>query len=258
LVSGTASWLDFDGFLRDRAISLDAGQQMIGDLDLVVLGTPGGRLAFGRAAWDGLKSHVVGKLDETHAERPDLPGLARERLRVGLPMRLPVVVFNRVLERLVEEGAVALDRSWARRPSHQVRFSEQEEALWRHIWPRLIKEPYKPPRVRDIAKAMEIDEAMVRRLAKMAARRGDVEEVAHDHFFARAVIEQMAGIAKDLAAAAPDSEFSAADFRDRLDNGRKVAIQILEFFDRHGFTIRRKDMRRINVHRADLFVPRAA
>ena len=45
----------------------------------------------------------------------------------------------------------------------------------------------------------------------------------------------------------------ASQFRDRVDNGRKVAIQILEFFDRHGVTLRRGDLRRINRHRLDLF-----
>ena len=34
-------------------------------------------------------------------------------------------------------------------------------------------------------------------------------------------------------------DFTAAEFRDKLVNGPKVAIQILEFFDRHGITIRR-------------------
>jgi selenocysteine-specific elongation factor len=33
----------------------------------------------------------------------------------------------------------------------------------------------------------------------------------------------------------------AAEFRDRIGGGRKVAIQILEFFDRVGFTRRVKD-----------------
>ena len=51
--------------------------------------------------------------------------------------------------------------------------------------------------------------------------------------------ERLAAIAHDLG---PD--FTAAQFRDRLDNGRKVAIQILEFFDRHGITLRRGDLRR--------------
>ena len=63
----------------------------------------------------------------------------------------------------------------------------------------------------------------------------------------------MTSIAVDLAATAPDGQFSAAQLRDRLDNGRKVAIQVLEFFDRHGLTLRRGDLRRINKHRLDLF-----
>ena len=48
-------------------------------------------------------------------------------------------------------------------------------------------------------------------------------------------------------------QLDPAQFRDRMDNGRKVAIQILEFFDRHGATLRRGDLRRINPHRLDLF-----
>jgi selenocysteine-specific elongation factor len=37
-------------------------------------------------------------------------------------------------------------------------------------------------------------------------------------------------------------DFTAAQFRDRLDNGRKLAILILEFFDRPGITVRRGDL----------------
>jgi selenocysteine-specific elongation factor len=129
---------------------------------------------------------------------------------------------------------------------------------WATIGPLLAGEPYRPPRVRDIAKALGIEETSVRRLLHMAARRGDVEEIAHDHFFLRPAVQDMAKIAVDIAAAAADGRFTAANFRDRLDNGRKVAIQILEYFDRHGFTIRRQDLRSINPARLELFVPEQA
>ena len=52
-----------------------------------------------------------------------------------------------------------------------------------------------------------------------------------------------------------DGVFTAAQFRDRVENGRKVAIQILDFFDRHGVTLNRDDLRRVNRHRLDLFGP---
>jgi selenocysteine-specific elongation factor len=166
-------------------------------------------------------------------------------------------VFAAALKKLVEAGEIAVDRAWVRRPSHQVRFSKEEEKTWAAIQPLLRSAPYRPPRVRDIAKALQIDEPGVRRLLHMAVRRGDAEEIAQDHFFLRPVVQDMAQIAIALAAETPDGQFTAAHFRDRLDNGRKVAIQILEFFDRQGFTIRRQDLRRINPARVGLFAPDA-
>lgn len=62
----------------------------------------------------------------------------------------------------------------------------------------------------------------------------------------------MAEILFDVAAQAPDGWLSAPAFRDRVQNWRKVAIEILDFFD-HGLTLRKGDVRRINPHRSDLF-----
>jgi selenocysteine-specific elongation factor len=93
----------------------------------------------------------------------------------------------------------------------------------------------------------------VRRLLKLLGRMGRVDEVALDHFFLRATVAEMVGIVVDLSQTQPLGQFTASQFRDRVDNGRKVAIQILEFFDRHGVTLRRGDLRRVNRHRLDLF-----
>jgi selenocysteine-specific elongation factor len=49
----------------------------------------------------------------------------------------------------------------------------------------------------------------------------------------------MAAIVKELAEL--HGSVRAADFRDRIGGGRKVAIQILEFFDRVGYTRRIRD-----------------
>ena len=88
---------------------------------------------------------------------------------------------------------------------------------------------------------------------KLASRLGRADEVANDHFFLRQTVREMVAIATDVAANSKGGWFNAADFRDRLSNGRKVAIQILEFFDRNGVTLRRGDLRRMNEHRLDLF-----
>ena len=112
---------------------------------------------------------------------------------------------------------------------------------------------FRPPRVREIAGLLSAPEADIRRLMKLLSRMGKADEVAHDHFFLRETVAEMVAVALGLADRAPDGQFSAAQFRDVLDNGRKVAIQALEFFDRHGVTLRRGDWRRMNRRRLDLF-----
>ena len=137
-----------------------------------------------------------------------------------------------------------------------MRLTPKDEAAWADDraapagWER-----FRPPRVRDIAAANGRPERDVRRLLKLAGKLGWADEVADDHFFLRATVHEMVTIVADVAAHAKGGAFTAAQFRDRVANGRKVAIQILEFFDRHGVTLRRGDLRRINQHRLDLFGP---
>jgi selenocysteine-specific elongation factor len=247
-------YMDLGAFFRDRAslpAMIDAASRA---LDLVTFEVGTQDFAMLPDAWARFATAAVEALEAFHTEHPDLPGLGRERLRLTVSPRLPAALFSVVLRRLSAKGHVALDRSWVRRPSHIVRFSEEEERIWARIVPLLQgTERFRPPRVRDVATAEGIDEQVVRRLFKMAARRGEVDEIAKDHFFTSNTVVEMADIARELAANADDGHFTVIGFRDRLNNGRKVAIQILEFFDRQGLTMRRGDIRRINPHKLELF-----
>jgi selenocysteine-specific elongation factor len=159
-----------------------------------------------------------------------------------------------MLQGLVRSGVVALDGAWVRLPNHAVSLTAHDEALWEGVEPLLGgADRFRPPRVRDLAGLLFEPEPEVRRLLKLLGRMGKIDEVAHDHFFLRATVAEIVAIMKDIVAEGPKGEFVAAQLRDRLDNGRKVAIQILEFFDRHGVTLRHGDIRRLNPHRIDLF-----
>lgn len=254
LLATSRSFIDVAAFFRDRAAAAELVEEAVQALDLVTFADGDRLVALTRGTWQTFATDVVTALDRFHAEKPDLPGLGQERLRLALSPRLPAPAFARALQQLVAEGKVTLDRSWVRRPGHEVRLSEDEEKLWSRIAPLLGGEArFRPPRVRDISKDLRIDEGFIRRLFKLAGRRGDVDEIAQDHYFLGATVIEMADIARALAAADAGGEFTVIAFRDRVQNGRKVAIHILEFFDRQGLTMRRGDIRRINPHKRDLF-----
>jgi selenocysteine-specific elongation factor len=246
-------WIGLDSFFRDRAIGGDAAAVIFKHLDLVTFPLAGGRAASLKPAWERFRSAILESLDAFHNANPDLPGIGFEELRRTTNQLLPGALFTAALRMLVEGGDISLDRMWVRRPYHSIRLSAEEERLFAPVLHAIKAEPYRPPRVRDIARTIRADEDAVRRLLRKSAKKGDVEEIAHDHFFSRSAVEAMAAIAADLSERSPEGVFTAAQFRDRLDNGRKVAIQVLEFFDRHGFTIRRQDLRRTNKARIAFF-----
>ncbi len=254
LLDRPPGYVDFTAFCRDRALSAAECEALVTDTGLFRPATPKGDLAVSAANWLRLKRGMLATLTQFHAENPNLPGIGLERLRLQLEPRLPAPAFVALLQGLARTKDVSLDGAWIRLPSHEVRLTPQDERLWSKIAPLIQDvERFRPPRVRDIADLIREPEGEIRRLLKLLGRMGRVDEVAHDHFFLRNTVAEMVEIATKLAAEAPDGQFNAALFRDQMNNGRKVAIQILEFFDRHGVTMRRGDLRRINKHRLDLF-----
>ena len=245
---------DIQVFARDRALSAATMEAIVAALSPVVLAAGEARIAIGRARWQHFAAGLVEHLATFHAANPDLQGIGRESLRTALQPRLPAAAFALALQHADLAGRVVRDGAFVRLAGHVLRLSADHDASWQAIAPLLGGDVrFRPPRVRDLAGALARPEQDVRQLLKLAARLGLVDEVAHDHFFLRTTVHEMARIAADLAARAADGRFTAAQFRDRLDNGRKVAIQILEFFDRQGVTLNRHTLRRIQARYLDLF-----
>ena len=254
LLDGAPGYVDLAEFARDRALGHDQMAYIVETLGVIRVSAKYDVIGLGPATWLRLQRSLLASLEAFHAENPDLPGIGLERLRLQLEPRLPAPVFLSVLQGMARAGDVALDGAWVKLPGHEVRLTPQYERLWMRMAPLLAgAERFRPPRVRDIAGLLDVPEPDVRCLMKLMARMGKVDEVAHDHFFLRNTVAEMVQIAGRLSAARAKGEFTAALFRDQVNNGRKVAIQILEFFDRHGVTLRRGDLRRINKYRLDLF-----
>ena len=210
-----------------------------------VVGPADEALLFSPAHWDALKARVVAVLDAEHARAPDSVGPGRDRLRRMATPSLSASAFTSIVTALKAEGRVAQTGAWLHRADHRVELSIEDRARFDAARALLAQapEPGNPPRVRDLAKALGEDEAALRGLFVRLASRGDVYRVAHDHYFLPDVVRELAQVARDIAA--EDGVVRAAPFRDRIGIGRKVAIQILEFFDRVGYTRRLGDDHRV-------------
>jgi selenocysteine-specific elongation factor len=207
---------------------------------------------FSDAAWAALRQRLLDALAREHERAPDMAGVERERLRRMTLATLPRPAFDALVGELVAAGALAQTRAWLHLPAHRASVSTADRALFDALKPLLDATPYNPPRVRDVFKATGTPEDTVRQLFKRIARAGELYPVAHDHYFTAAAVAQLAGIVADLGKA--HGAARAAEFRDAIygdgGGGRKVAIQILEFFDRIGYTRRVRDDHMLRNHEA--------
>ena len=246
--------IDLTALARDRAMRDADIEDIISRLEVHKLTTPSATFALSGARWLQFQHDLLTALKTYHAAHPDFPGVSFQSLRFQLQPRLPELAFVSALKGFARSGEIGLDGAWVHLSSHAVQLTAGDESLWARIEPLLgNKERFQPPRVRDIAKRCAVRDADVRRLLKILGRMGKVYEIAPDHFFPRSTVAEMVDFVVELAGNAMDGQFAAAQFRDRAGNGRKVAIQVLEFYDRQGITVRHGDLRRVNKNRLARF-----
>ena len=198
---------------------------------------------FDEQRWQALGTTLGEALQRFHEQQPDELGPDRDRLRRYALPQLERPVFIAQLEQQLATGALIASGPWLHLPSHQVRLTEQEERLKAKLWPLLEEGRFDPPWVRDLARALAIDEAQMRTLLRKLARLGQLQQVVKDLFYPETVLRELAGHA--LALETQSGVIHAAAFRDRIGLGRKRSIQLLEHFDRIGFTRRFGNERKV-------------
>jgi len=123
----------------------------------------------------------------------------------------------------------------------QQELDDAEQKLAGILLPAVKSGRFDPPWIRDLAAAHGLPEERVRQLMRKLARQGEVFQVVRDLFYHREAIRELATIAA-LEARKNDGKLAAAPFRDVTALGRKRAIQVLEFFDRVGYTRFHRDL----------------
>ena len=208
-------------------------------------------IAIAAEHWQRLRNEVVTAIGLAHQKEPEMPGVEQQRLRRMVAPALDIDVFGSLIDELLQQSSLQRRGSFLALPTHTATLGKDQRVRWERIKPLLDDRKFDPPRVRDIARDTGIPEVEVRHLLKTVARTGDVAQVAHDHFFLTTAVAELADIAGSVAER--HGAARAAEFRDEIATGRKLAIQILEFFDKVGYLRRVRDdhvVRRANPWRA--------
>jgi len=210
-----------------------------------IIDAAGERFVFLEVCWLALCERAIGALRTFHAEQPDEPGIDRGRLRRMTLPTLADAAWRAVIDDLVRQQALQRSGHWLHLPEHRVAMGGQELELAQKLRSAIAAGRFDPPWVRDLAHTMRVPDDEARAVLRKCVVQGGVYQIVRDLFYDRDCVRELARILKGLVDARGAVE--AAHFRDAIGVGRKRSIQILEFFDRVGFTRRTRNARVLRV-----------
>ncbi|WP_144149412.1 selenocysteine-specific translation elongation factor [Paraburkholderia sp. BCC1884] len=187
------------------------------------------------ASWQTLANRLTTALAQYHERSPDELGPDTSRLRrIAAPL-VDDALWRALIDDAAARGEIVKRGPWLHLPGHAVTLDDADRALAALLLPAVKAGRFDPPWVRDLATAHAVPEERMRLLLRKLARQGELFQVVRDLFYHQDVIRELAAIAA-AEALEHDGTVAAAPFRDATGLGRKRAIQLLEFFDRVGYT----------------------
>ncbi|HII3850552.1 selenocysteine-specific translation elongation factor [Pasteurella multocida] len=180
-------------------------------------------------------------LAQYHQNHNDQLGISKARLYRIATLNQPEKLMYHFLEACLAKGQLQQTRGWLHLPEHKIQFSEEEQALWQTVLAQFEQQHGHPLWVRDLANVLGQDESAMRNFLYKAGKLGYLTPIVKDRFFLTETLYAYSRLVKQFIA--EHGAISVNQLRDELQFGRKLVVQLIEYFDRCGF-LRRKG----NIH----------
>ena len=161
-------------------------------------------------------------------------------------------VIDAALGRLVRDGVVERRGERIVLAGRRIELDTRDAGLWSRIEPALMSSG-RPRTVWEVSEAVGMAQQDAMRFFKRAQAAGLVVQVSKSRFMTQAALAALAATAVTGLAASGRERFTVADFRDWSGLGRNLSVEMLEYFDRAGFTRRAGNDRVIRKTAAEAF-----
>jgi len=238
---GTAPPMEVATLIAQTHLPGDQGRAALGQLiasgQALILGDEGPSspraLVVSAAGWRELGERVATILRAYHQQNPLRGGMPKEELKSRLA--LPARVFNESLARWLASSVLAEEGAAVRLPSHQARFTPEQQQRVERLLARMAQSPYTPP-----ARA-EIEQELGAEVLAALLEQGKLYKVSEEIVFLRSAYEEM--VRRTVETIRARGRVTAAEVRDLFNTSRKYAIAFLEHLDEERLTRRVGDER---------------
>ncbi len=188
-----------------------------------------------------LKRQTLALVAEFHAQNPLLRGISREELRKRLYDKFAPDVFRYCLDSMSEEKQISVQEDFVSLRGREVQLTPADMRVRKLIEDLLEQAGYQPPYLSEIAVAVAVDSAEVRKICFWMIKEKLLIRVSDDLAYLQTTLERMKGKIRECYASG--ARFGVAEFKELFELSRKHAIPLLEYLDREHFTRRQGNER---------------
>jgi selenocysteine-specific elongation factor len=203
----------------------------------------GDALVVTRAGWGKFESDLRAALATYHSTHRLRAGMPREELKSRLWQILEAErrgrqspkVFNALVARAAEAGAVVANGAVVRLPAHSVKFSPAQQAKVEALLADFRRDPHNTPSFKDCA--ARVDDEVLAALIEQGA----LTQVSPEVLFLAETYDAL--VEKIKIHLRAHGKITVAEVRDMFSTSRKYALALMEYLDTQGITKRVGDER---------------
>lgn len=213
--------------------------QPFGSDNIVRLPRKADELVVSRTQWNYYKFRLKHVLTDWHSANSENDLIAIDKLQALLGDRVPLLIFSDILAACIRNSQIVQSSNQVRLSSHKPKLTQQAQNDWSRL-DALMKN--RLPLRSEIEKELGFDTKQTEALTRTKLKTGKLFEIGEKRLALPSTLRTLA----DQIVQLPNRDaFTVIDAKKAFDLGRNQTIEVLEFFDALGFSVRNGNTRSV-------------
>ena len=188
--------------------------------------------------WGSFKKEIVKKIKDFHNQFPDHQGINEEKIIQNFKFNIPEYAVKNAIQELKSDKKISQKGKILQFLEHQSQFNSKDLMLWGKMELILNKRKFKVPTVKELTSILDVELKLLEHFLYQASHMRYLVKLNRNRYFFPSTIFDLAKIAEKISFEVDNAELILSRFRDKSGIGRNLSIEVLEFFDKIGFTHR--------------------
>ena len=239
-----SSWgLDLSQFIKSRNITETETLSLFKPLSFKKLSNNKSVWAISKINWENCTKRVLEDIMNFHQESPKLFGIDKNLILKKFKNQAPEFVIEKIIQELINTNEIQQVGNNLKYQKHINLLNSKDIVLLERVELILIESRFKIPSINKLAKDLNIQIEKLELFLHKASQTGKLFKINKKLYLHPKTLKLLLDAANNLAEENSEGWVIPGRFRDFLGIGRNLSIEILECFDKIGYTQRFKSGR---------------